>query len=147
MGVAPRSPCPQTRASPRISNGSGYSRNMITLACGHEGTPADSRLCVHLRTRREGSIRYVQWFLGSGLDADFLCEPCVELRTAGEAVIVDPICKECHDFAATKVGALVGIRGKPGVLTRAEPFRTELRESTFPQQLGAIEAMASIDGE
>lgn len=114
------------------------------LACGHERSPFGAPLCVHLRNRREPSIQYVKWYVGCGLDAEFLCVPCADGREKGVATEATAVCEECFDYATTEVGDLVAIRGKPETRTRCEHFANVLKETAIPKHVGLIVDIAPV---
>jgi hypothetical protein len=108
------------------------------LACGHERRPFGERVCPHLRSCRVPWISYVKWLIGAGLEAELLCVPCAEDREKGLPVRVAFVCEECFQYATTEVGDLVGVRGKPGISTRPEPFNSALQKTPLPKEVGKI---------
>ncbi|MFO0807646.1 MAG: hypothetical protein U0746_03400 [Gemmataceae bacterium] len=114
------------------------------LACGHEKVPFGLPVCVHLRTCRGPDIRYVRWYTGTGLDVELLCIPCADEREQGRPAPADVVCEECFAHATTEVGELVGVRGKPEVRTRSEPFDGELRKTALPNDVGTIVDIAHV---
>lgn len=101
-------------------------------------------MCEHLRTCKTPYLSFVKWCTGSGLAAELLCKPCAEQREAGATVATETVCEACFEFAATEVGDLRRVGGKPEILTRPEPFHTELREAALPRELGPIADLAPI---
>lgn len=124
------------------------------LACGHDRTPFDrapfgSPICEHLRAGEgragEGPrIDYVKWYVGSGLDAELLCSACADEREKGLPTAAESVCEVCFAYYATAVGELVGIRGKPGIRTRSEPFSVALRHTPLPKQAGTVVDLAPV---
>lgn len=114
------------------------------LTCGHERLAFGDPLCDHLRTCREPWIRYLKWYGGSGLAAELLCLSCSESREKGAQVAVAAVCQECFTHVTTEVGALAGIRGKAGIVTRCEPFDATLVRTELPDQIGPIVDIAPI---
>src|SRR5687768_14877832 len=114
------------------------------LACGHERTPFGSPMCAHLRACRETWIRYFKWYIGSGLDVELLCGPCADAREKGLPSVAELVCEECFLYATTEVGELVGVRGKPEVRARPEPFDIALRKTALPKELGTVVDIAPL---
>src|SRR5215471_8740095 len=116
------------------------------LECGHDRAPFGDPLCIHLR-QGQPWVSYVKWYTGSALDVERLCLLCVEDREqgAGEGS-ARRVCEECFDHATAEVGDLVGARGRPGIVTRAEPFDDHLRRTALPVDIGTIVDIAPVDG-
>jgi hypothetical protein len=115
------------------------------LACGHEGAAGNSPLCTHLRCCREPWIKYVRRLTGCDLDTELLCLPCAEQREKRISVDSQLVCEKCFAFATTEVGDLVGIRGKPGIRTRADSFNVNLQKTALPKDFGTIVDIAPVD--
>lgn len=105
-------------------------------------------MCVHLRMIQEGEcIVYVKWYLGKGLDTDFMCHDCTKARESGAAVAVEPVCQECFERIALEDCEAGSIRGKPEIRERLLPMNTVLQRSPLPRDLGTIVDIAPIEGE
>jgi hypothetical protein len=117
------------------------------LTCGHKRAPFGAAICAHLRACREGPIDYFRWYTGVGLDVELLCGPCADAREQGLPAATELVCEVCFQYATAEVGDLAGIRGKPGSLTRAEPFSVTLRKTALPKEVGTIIDVAPIDQE
>jgi len=90
-------------------------------------------------------MNYVRWYIGSGVDAEFLCVPCAENREQGVHVEVANVCAECFEYATDEVCALVSAGGKPEIRIRSEPFSDKFRETSLPAKLGAIVDIAPVN--
>jgi hypothetical protein len=56
--------------------------------------------------------------------------------------------KKCFDHATNEVGDLSGVRGKPAIRTRAEPFDVRHRQTPLSVEIGTVLDMAPVeDGE
>src|SRR5438477_7820285 len=103
------------------------------LACGHDRAQFGSPICEHLRACREPRIKYVKWYVGSGLDAELLCSSCADEREKGLPTAAGSVCEVCFEYYTTAVGELVGVRGKPEARTRSEPFSVALLQTPLPK--------------
>jgi hypothetical protein len=92
-------------------------------------------------------MKYVKWYIGVGLDAELLCTPCADARAQGQTAPADHVCEECFEYATTEVGELAGVRGKPEIRARSEPFDAALRTTAIPRDVGAIVDIAPIGRE
>jgi hypothetical protein len=108
------------------------------LACGHDREPFGVPVCAHLRADREPYVDYLRWYTGAGMDTHLLCRPSAEERENGRPVQTEVICRECFEYATTKVGELRGVRGRPEIVMRAEPFNARLLTTTLPNELGVV---------
>src|SRR3954471_2568181 len=112
------------------------------LACGHDRQfarePFGVPVCTHLRTGQEPGVRYLRWHMGAGMDAELLCHSCAAERENGRPVITEVVCEVCFVYATTVIGRLEGVRGSPGIRTRAEPFDSRLRATELPKELGTV---------
>src|SRR5437868_5724345 len=108
------------------------------LVCGHDREPFGAPICMHLRVCREPWLGYVRWYTGSGLDAEFLCHSCADERQNGRPITTAVVCQECFDYATTEIGDPQGVRGKPEIRIRSEPFDLRLQSTGFPQEAGKI---------
>ena len=115
------------------------------VACPHDKAPFGSPICRHLRDCREPALGYVKWYIGSGLEAELLCLPCAEERERGLPVESNFLCEDCFDYASAEVGYLVGVRGRPEIRIRSEPFNSTLKETPLPKQIGKIVDMAPLN--
>ena len=84
-------------------------------------------MCIHLRLCREPRIKYVKWYIESGLDTELLCVPCAERREQGLPVEVEPVCEECFEYATTEVCNLVRTSGKPEIRIRSEHMKKRVK--------------------
>lgn len=114
------------------------------LACGHEREPFGSRVCLHLRTCREPWLSYVKWYTGAGMETELLCNSCAAERGRGGTITAANVCQECFECAANDFGELDGVRGKPEVRIRAEPFDSELREVGLPREIGKVTDISAV---
>lgn len=108
------------------------------LACGHDRVPFGAQMCVHLRVCREPWLSYIKWYTGSGMDMELLCNSCVGERQKGQSVKTDVVCQECFEYATTEIGDLEGVRGKPEMRIRSEPFNPQLQRTNLPEEFGKI---------
>jgi hypothetical protein len=114
------------------------------LACGHDREPFGAPICVHLRVCREPWLGYVRWFTGSGTDTELLCNSCTEQRQNGRTIATEVVCRECFEYATTEIGDLNGVRGKPEVRIRSEPFDCQLEPTGLPKEAGKIADVAPV---
>jgi len=114
------------------------------LACGHSREAFGDPVCVHLR-QGEPWVSYVMSYLGPGLSLERLCLPCVEQREKGAAVDAERVCEECFDHATNEVGDLTGVRGKPAIRTRVEPFDDRRRRTALSVEIGTVLDMAPVE--
>jgi hypothetical protein len=77
------------------------------LSCGRERTQFAVPLCLHLRTCRQPWFKSVKWYIGSGLNTEYICVPCAEAREKGLSVEAEPVSEQCFEYATTEVGDLV----------------------------------------
>ncbi len=117
------------------------------ISCGHEKTPFGIPLCVHLRTCREPWLSYVKWYVGSGLDVEFICVQCAEAREKGLTVKAEVVCQECFEYATTEVGDLVRTGGQPETRIHPAPFNSALSEAVIPSECGKIVDIAPVNQE
>src|ERR1051325_3470041 len=115
------------------------------LACGHDQQRFGQPICAHMRVCREDVLKYVRWYVGSGLNAELLCQACAEEREKGLHVELGSVCEECFERAVFEVGYPVGIRGKPEIRVRSETTNATLKETTLPKDFGKIVDIAPID--
>lgn len=87
---------------------------------------------------------YLRRYTGVGDEAELLCLPCTEERERGAAVETSLVCQECFDPVTTDVAQLTGIRGKPEIRSRLEPFLGPITETTIPGEVGAVIDAAPI---
>jgi len=114
------------------------------LVCTHEREPFGAPMCAHLQTCREPWIKYVKWYIGSGLATELLCVPCAERREQGLPVAVESVCEECFEYATTEVCDLVRTGGKPEIRIRPETFNGALKETAMASELGTIVDIAPV---
>jgi hypothetical protein len=114
------------------------------LSCGHDREPSGTSLCVHLRVCREPWLRYLRWYTGSGMNMELLCNSCVVEREKGQSVTTEVVCQECSEYATTEIGDLDGVRGKPEIRIRSEPFNPQLQVTKLPKEIGAIVDLSPI---
>src|SRR5215467_15304674 len=95
---------------------------MQKVSCGHEKNVFGAPLCAHLRSCREPWLKYVKWFVGSGLDTEFVCIACAEEREKGISTEAAFVCEECFQYATTEVGDIVRTGGRPEIRALSEPF-------------------------
>src|SRR5688572_8514524 len=114
------------------------------LACGHEKESFGIPLCTHLKQRSQPGLEYVKRYNGSGMDVELLCLPCAEDSEKGVRASVATVCEDCFRQATTELGGPVGVRGKPEIHSRPEPFSAVLRETTLPAGAGTILDIAPI---
>jgi len=88
---------------------------MQEVSCGHLKAPFGMPLCVHLRSCRQPWLKYVKWFIGSGLDTEFICVSCAEAREKGLSAETAFVCEECFTHASKKIGQLVKVEGQPEI--------------------------------
>src|SRR6185295_8716931 len=116
------------------------------LACGCDGKQFGDPVCIHLR-QGQPWLPYVKWYTGTALDLERLCLPCVEERERGTGGgNAGPVCEECFDHATGEVGDLVGVRGRAGIVARAEALDDRLRRTALPVDIGTVVDFAPIDG-
>ena len=64
-------------------------------------------MCWHLRACREPWIKYVRWYVPSGLKMELLCDSCAGEREKDLPVAAEFVCEECLEYATNEVGDLV----------------------------------------
>jgi hypothetical protein len=117
------------------------------LACSHDKEPFGAPICKHTRTCREAGLCYVRWYTGAGMDSELLCISCVRERESGHLITTELVCKECFLHATNEFGDLEGVRGKPEIRTRAEPFDLQLLKTDLPTGVGKIVDISPVLGE
>ena len=115
------------------------------LACEHNREPFGAPICAHLRECREPWLSYVRWYTGRGRNIELLCQMCVTERDRGESIATEAVCKDCFEYATTEIGELVGVRGKPEICMRPEPFNLALRRTRLPDFAGTIIDVAPLE--
>jgi hypothetical protein len=85
--------------------------------------------------------------VGSGLNTEFICIQCAEVREKGLSCEVEPVCKECFEYATTEVGDLVRAGGHPEIQVRAADFDRALKETAIPSEFGRIVDIAPFNQE
>src|SRR4051812_1024665 len=118
----------------------------MILACDHDQPTFGAPVCTHVRTCRQPWLSYVKWYVGVGMKAELLCLPCAEERGHGVEVAVAPICEQCFTQATSDFCDLVGVRGSPGIIERAEPLDPMLVRTALPTEFGTIADIAPVDG-
>jgi len=113
---------------------------MQKLSCGHEKNPFGAPLCAHLRTCREPWLKYVKWFIGSGV----VCVACAEEREKGISTEAAFVCEECFQYATTGVGDPVRTGGRPEIRALSEPFDDVVCETPIPNDCKKIIDIAPI---
>ncbi len=116
----------------------------MLLACGHDTDPFGTPICVHLRVCRQPWLSFVRWYTGSGTDAEFLCYSCVAERESGRLIKTDLVCQECFEYATSNIGHLDGVKGKPEIRIRPEPFDRQLQDTYLPKEAGKIVDISPI---
>src|SRR3982750_3259746 len=112
------------------------------LGCEHDRPAFGAPVCTHVRTCRQPWLSYVKWYVGVGMDAELLCVPCADERGHGVEVVAASICEECFTHATSEICDLVGVRGAPGILERAEPIDPTLARTVLPTEFGTIADIA-----
>src|SRR5579883_3359196 len=97
------------------------------VACGHDG-PYGASVCAHLLPPYDENRWFVRWYIGEGMDADFLCEACLALREQGESVDLLAVCWQCRRDLSYWGAGRADI-GTPGVVERPQPVDLSLRET------------------
>lgn len=115
------------------------------LACGHNQEPFGAPICAHLRECRQPWLSYVRWYTGRGMNAELLCHMCVKERDKGELVATEAVCKDCFAYATAEIGDLSGVRGKPEIRSRPEPFDLHLRRTRLPSVAGKIIDLSPLE--
>jgi hypothetical protein len=95
------------------------------------------RVCTHVRARGEERFSYVNWYVGTGLDAEFLCIPCAESRERGVTVEIETVCQECFK-KFRRSHSLERIGGHAEVSESLISIEVELIESRIPEAVGRI---------
>jgi len=117
---------------------------MQKVSCGHEKNVFGAPLCTHLQSCREPWLKYVKWFVGSGLDTEFVCVACAEEREKGIPTEAAFVCEECFKYATTEVGDLVRTAGRPEIRVVSEPFDRAVCETPIPNECKKIIDIAPI---
>jgi hypothetical protein len=120
---------------------------MQEVSCGHLKTLFGAPLCVHLRSCRQPWLNYVKWFIGSGLDAEFICVSCAEERAKGLSTETAFVCEECFQYATTEIGDLIRAGGRPEIRIVSEPFNPAICETPIPSNCKKILDIAPIKHE
>ena len=120
---------------------------MQEVSCGHLKAPFGMPLCVHLRSCRQPWLKYVKWFIGSGLDTEFICVSCAEAREKGLSAETAFVCEECFEHASKKIGQLVKVEGQPEIRVLSGPFNAALCETAIPNECGRILDIAPLNHE
>ena len=117
----------------------------MMLACNHDSPQVGSPVCEHLRIAQEGEMPYVKWYIESGLDTELLCLTCAEKRSQGLSVDVSNVCEHCFEHITKEIGYQERIGGKPEIRIRPEPFKTSLKTTSLPKQVGAVLDIAPVN--
>ena len=112
----------------------GKHRSVCHFAC----------ICVPLGSR--GS-RYVKWFVGSGLDTEFICVECAEARDKGLSTETAFVCRECFQHATTEIGELTRMGGHPEIRVVSRPFDQLVHETLIPKECKRILDIAPIKND
>jgi hypothetical protein len=115
------------------------------LSCGHEKTPFGVPLCSHLRTCRQPGLHYVKWYIGSGLENEFVCVPCAEAREKGGSSEAEFVCQECFEYATTKIGYLARAGGKPEIRVLSTSFNSSITATVVPSDGAKIIDIAPVN--
>lgn len=121
------------------------------LTCGHDRPAFGRGLCPHLLARRtqplEGRddwFEYFAWYRGKGLEADLLCQACVEAREGGGAVNLEEVCEECYDICLD-TSSQEGVRGTVGVAEDRRPFEVLWERRALPSEIGPVVDFVPLD--
>ena len=118
-----------------------------TVSCGHGEAPFGVPLCSHVRAAREPWLKYVKWFVGSGLDTEFICVECADARDKGLSAETAFVCRECFQHATTEIGELTRTGGHPEIRVVSRPFDQSVHETLIPKQCGRILDIAPIKND
>lgn len=114
------------------------------LACGHERESSGTPICTHLRGRPGPRLSCQRWYSGVGMASELLCKSCTEDRESGLPVATEEVCDECLEHAADEIGNVDGIRGRPEIRMRLEPFDPRLQSVPLPSDLGKLIDIAPV---
>ena len=117
------------------------------LACRHDREPFGAAMCAHLRVCREPWLGYVRSYTGTGMGTELLCHSCVDECKNGRSITTEVVCQECFEYAITEIGDLDGVRGKPEIRIRSEPFNLQLHNTRLPTEAGTIVDVSPIANE
>jgi hypothetical protein len=117
------------------------------LSCGHEKTPFGVPLCSHIRTCREPWLSYVKWYVGSGLNTEFICVPCAEAREKGLPIQAESVCEECFEYATTEICDFSRTGGQPEIRIVSTIFDGTLSKTAIPSEFGRVVDIAPINQE
>jgi hypothetical protein len=117
------------------------------VSCGHGQAPFGVPLCLHLRTAREPWLKYVKWFVGSGLDTEFICVDCAEARDKGLSAETAFVCRECFQHATTEIGELTRTGGNPEIRVVSKAFDQLVHETLIPKECKQILDIAPIKND
>lgn len=115
------------------------------LACNHERDRFGSPMCVHLRTSSNVGIDCMKWYIGSGCEYELLCVPCVQQREQAVVIEAESVCEECFKRISREI-SYDGMRGKPEVQIRPEPFHFTIEHTPLPKELGRVIDIAPVNG-
>ena len=117
------------------------------FSSGHEQAPFGVPLCLHLRTAREPWLKYVKWFVGSGLDTEFIGVECAEARDKGLSAETAFVCREWFQHATTEIGELTRMGGHPEIRVVSRPFDQLVHETLIPKECKRILDIAPIKND
>ena len=114
------------------------------LSCEHEKEPFGEPLCSHLRTCKQPWIKFVKWYVGSGLTQELICVPCADAREKGLSTEAAVVCQECFEYATTEVMDFERVGGRPEIRIQPTTLKTTLEMTALPEKFGKIVDIASI---
>lgn len=86
----------------------------------------------------------MKWYTGSGCEYEFLCAPCVQQREQGDLIEVESVCEQCFKRISREI-SYDGMRGKPEVQIRPEPFDFTIEQTPLPKELSKIIDIAPVN--
>jgi hypothetical protein len=89
----------------------------------------------------------VKWYVGRGLDAEFVCVPCAEALEKGGSVETELVCEKCFQHATLDVCSLERVGGQPEVRVLPTSFSGALDRTPLPRECRRIVDIAPLQQE